>query len=1140
MNSIVRLSVLFAAAFCMLHTSARAQLSTPNLTNPANGATNVATSSVTFQWNAVSGANVYRFRLGADSLIANPLIWDTSCVEASRSVQNLQPGTKYYWRVRAKNTNTQVVSGWSVTRWFITAGSGGGSGSGGSGGGTSTGATLKLLTPTSGKLLTTNSADLSWTGVTGASAYHFQVGLSPAFPSGALFLQDSTMTSTTRTVQGLTSGRMYYWRARVKVASGWGGWSPTWSFFVVRTGAVVVQNPIVYATQIPATGFTAVGEPFANHKSDPFYAPRGGDLWIRYPDGSEKNLTRTAGYGETNTDQNTSRAIAVRDPAPSWDGMKVVFSMVVGEQQSFSDNGKYVWQLYEATNLGQNQTPVITKVANQPLTFNNISPIYGTDGRIIFTSDRPRSGQQHHYPQLDEYELTAVNSGLWSLDAATGDLRLLDHAPSGDYTPSLDSYGRVIFTRWDHLQRDQEADIDNTNGPGTAGIYGTFNYADESATAQKTFANRTEFFPEPRIPVSGSNVNAHFFNFFFPWQINEDGMEAETMNHVGRHDLLGAYLSTSFTNDGNLKSFVNSYDANVGTMREMMLQIREDQVNPGVYFFAESDENGQNSAGQIMCITGDPALDPQDMTISYITDIATRHSLGEGAQPTLQHSGHYRNPLPLVSGDILVAHSTNNYLDRNIGTQLNPVYRDNFRIKPLQFNGTRWVAGNPITTGSQRTVRNWNGGQWVTWQGTLWEWQPVELRARTIPSRLGVKVLSPEAQIMQEESVDSTALRNYLTRKNAALMVARDVTNRNADDTHQPYFLRIEGTTKQSTGATGKIYDVAHLQILQADQIRGKGLMSPGGTPLAGRRVLAQPAHDPVFALNSQQQGTPTGGVNLASDGSMAAIVPAQRAMTWQLTSTAAVPVVRERIWVTFQPGEIRVCASCHGSNPAALTSHQAAPQNKPEALRGVLQALKAHSVSSVAPSLQSPANNATMVSMPTAFSWSDVGNASSFNLQVSTNSTFTSIVADVKNILQPTANIQLQPTTTYYWRVRSADLTGYGTWSSVWSFQTMPAGSPASAENDVVAASEPFLLATPNPANDQVDISFTLPTHSAYTIELTDYVGRVVLQTPWQTSSETGRKTLPLDITMLPSGVFTLILRTQDRLYSSLIFVRH
>ena len=43
------------------------------------------------------------------------------------------------------------------------------------------------------------------------------------------------------------------------------------------------------------------------------------------------------------------------------------------------------------------------------------------------------------------------------------------------------------------------------------------------------------------------------------------------------------------------------------------------------------------------------------------------------------------------------------------------------------------------------------------------------------------------------------------------------------------------------------------------------------------------------------------------------------------------------RYWLTFQPGEIRVCASCHGLNSEDQTG-SLAPTNPPEALRTLLQ----------------------------------------------------------------------------------------------------------------------------------------------------------------------------------------------------------
>src|SRR6185436_19808754 len=81
----------------------------------------------------------------------------------------------------------------------------------------------------------------------------------------------------------------------------------------------------------------------------------------------------------------------------------------------------------------------------------------------------------------------------------------------------------------------------------------------------------------------------------------------------------------------------------------------------------------------------------------------------------------------------------------------------------------------------------------------------------------------------------------------------------------------------------------------------------------------------------------PIGSVRVASDGSMAAFVPARRAMTWQLTDSAGNGVVRERYWLSFQPGEIRVCTSCHGLNSRDQAG-QVTPANQPEALRQLLQ----------------------------------------------------------------------------------------------------------------------------------------------------------------------------------------------------------
>jgi len=705
------------------------------------------------------------------------------------------------------------------------------------------------------------------------------------------------------------------------------------------TGTSGPPFPILFVTQIPIPqDFTSIGSVFGNHKADMQSVGRGGDLWIRYPDGTLKNLTAAAGYG--NATFQGAQAIAVRDPSVHWDGTKAVFSMVIGAPTQQYQVRQFYWQLYEITGLGPKQTPVITKVPHQPDNVNNISPLYGTDERILFTSDLPRHRQMHLYPQLDEYELAPTNSGVWSLDPTTGDLFMLDHAPSGDFTPILDSFGRVILTRWDHMQRDQEADDDAGAIPGnTCGNnpYGTFNYTDESASAVPQFGERTEVFPEPRSCrgdlLQGTNLAGHSFNHFFPWQLNEDGTEAETLNHIGRQELHG-YIPRSIVDDPNLIDYYGQYARYNTYAIESMLQIKEDPLTPGQYYGTLAAEFGTHAAGQIVRLNGAPTVDADHMRVTPITDPSTANPTDT---PGAQDSGLYREPLPLSDGTLVAVHTAETRADHNIGTTAQPQSRYDFRLKTLTvLNTGYYAAAQPLTAGLTKNISYWDPDTLVTYNGLLWELNPVEVRPRPRPARRLAQVAAPEQQILAEAAVALPALQAYLKHNELALVVSRNVTSRDHGDKQQPFNLRVADGGVETIGAPGKIYDVDYIQFFQGDQLRGlTGGYSP--TPRPGRRVLAQPLHDDAaMATNPPNPTGPVGSSRIAQDGSMAAFVPARRAMTWQLTDSAGEGVVRERYWVTFQPGEIRVCASCHGVNQTNQAG-KGTPQNPPEALRDLL-----------------------------------------------------------------------------------------------------------------------------------------------------------------------------------------------------------
>src|ERR1051325_5560947 len=157
--------------------------------------------------------------------------------------------------------------------------------------------------------------------------------------------------------------------------------------------------------------------------------------------------------------------------------------MVKGAPRYAGDTNNFFWQLYELSGLPDGPY-VITAVPGQPTNYNNVGPCYLPDGKIVFASDHPRDGSPHLYPQLDEYNDFPTVSGLWSLDPVGGDLHLLNHTPSGVFSPSVDSFGRLVFVRWDHLVQDRNATVDRiitmTNGTPTNA---TFNFTDETSAS---------------------------------------------------------------------------------------------------------------------------------------------------------------------------------------------------------------------------------------------------------------------------------------------------------------------------------------------------------------------------------------------------------------------------------------------------------------------------------------------------------------------------------------------------------------------------------------------------------------------------------------------------------------------------------
>ena len=720
---------------------------------------------------------------------------------------------------------------------------------------------------------------------------------------------------------------------------------------------VETPHPILFVTQVPnPSDAHTIASSFGNHQGAPKLALRGGDLWIRYPQGQLRNLTLEAGFGDDGFQG--SRAIVVREPSVHWSGAKALFSMIEGSSVPAGPNqhpntiGPWFWQIYELSGLGLNDAVSIIKVAGQPAGANNTSPIYDSQDRILFTSDRPRNGEPHLYPQLDEYEMVATTTGVWRLDPTTSEFGILNHTPSGVFGLSISSDGLIMSTRWDHLERDQQHHLfDMGNIP-----FKPFNWSDEGPASVPT-TDRSEHFPEPQLAwinfidnnpgYSGDlagyeqGLHGHAFDFFVPWQMNQDGTEEETAIHIGRHELRQSFPAAR-KDDPALVAYDIATELGVDNAHPIgnLMQIREDPTRPGSWVAISAPRHRAHASGQLVRLNDVAVGDnPNQSTVDWISHPDTFTGI-----QTPNHTGRYRNPLPLADGQLLAVHSPYPGWDTNVGTPTEPLSLYTFRLIKMLEKGSTWRPGPKLTGGLTKTVHHYINGTFQTFSGELWEMEPVEVVARRTPpdTSAPVEPPAPEQAIFEAEDVDMAELVTWLKTNNLALIISRDVTSRDANDRQQPYNLRVPGGTAQTIGSPGDIvYDVAHLQIFQADQVRS--LEDPQGNILPGRRPLAQPLSDPLaLAINPKLPGAPEGAVSIGLDGSLAAVVPAQRALTWQTTDSEGQGVVRERYWLTFQPGEIRTCASCHGLND----SDQAGgfvPQNQPQALRALITSLRAN-----------------------------------------------------------------------------------------------------------------------------------------------------------------------------------------------------
>jgi subtilisin family serine protease len=94
-------------------------------------------------------------------------------------------------------------------------------------------------------------------------------------------------------------------------------------------------------------------------------------------------------------------------------------------------------------------------------------------------------------------------------------------------------------------------------------------------------------------------------------------------------------------------------------------------------------------------------------------------------------------------------------------------------------------------------------------------------------------------------------------------------------------------------------------------------------------------------------------------------------------------------------------------------------------------------------PVLSAPANAATNVAVPATLSWAASSGATSYRVQVSTSSTFTTLFLDRTGVTTTSTSVAgLASTTVYYWRVLATNAGGSSAFSAARSFTTRCTGN--------------------------------------------------------------------------------------------------
>ena len=198
--------------------------SAPTLSSPNDGIVYTSIVRPTVSWNTITGVGSYILEWDTVPSFSSTMFRTFTTTSTSVSINGLQYGTKYYWRVKATNSNDSDTSSYSEVRNFTTC------------------SAPILSSPSNGMVYTTMvRPSVSWNSITGAGSYILEWDTVPSFSS--TMFRTYTTSSTSIYINGLLYSTKYYWRVKATNTndSDTSSYSEVWNF--TTAGTVTLSSP---------------------------------------------------------------------------------------------------------------------------------------------------------------------------------------------------------------------------------------------------------------------------------------------------------------------------------------------------------------------------------------------------------------------------------------------------------------------------------------------------------------------------------------------------------------------------------------------------------------------------------------------------------------------------------------------------------------------------------------------------------------------------------------------------------------------------------------------------------------------------------------------------------------------------------